>query len=75
LKARLNRTKMLDQRITKNPLQQRRLYKYTKPIVELPELLRQAGYVEEAKRLEREFTMRKIIRLVAEMKEANHEHV
>jgi len=46
--------------------------RYTKrnaPIVELPELLRQAGYHKEAKRLEREFTMRKIERLVREIKE------
>jgi len=47
--------------------------RYTKPIAEMPELLRQVGYHEEAKRLEREFIMRKIERLVAEMKrkEAN----
>ena len=51
--------------------------RYTKPIVELPQLLRQAGYYKEAERLEREFTIRKIERLVREMKEkeANYEHV
>ena len=54
-----------------------RYAKRNAPIVELPQLLRQAGYYREAERLEREFTIRKIMRLVAEMKEkeANHEHV